>query len=427
MKQKENPPPDCYSTGEGSLTVDDALVLIKDLLPVIDDARMLALDKCAGHVTAEAIVCQHPLPSFANSSMDGYAFRYEKSGKPAEHRVTLTEVGVSLAGHPYSGAVAEGQCVRITTGAKLPADCDTVVIQENTLKSGNEGETTIELTNLPAQGENVRPIGSNLNTGDVLCEPGSKISPALLGLIASTGLTEVSCIRPLKVAVFSTGDELVTPGQTLQEGQIYDANGYLLKSLLQSPCIEIIDLGIVADTVDDVRRVMQQAMQADVAVSSGGVSVGEADVVKQVLDEVGTLQMWKILMKPGRPLTFGTLESGTRYFGLPGNPVSAMVTFAVFLVPALHHMLGLKPKAKVLIKAVSCDNLKKQAGRMELQRGILSQRPDGQWQVATTGLQDSHILASMAQANCFVRLPLESQGAAAGEAVDAIPFNSLSI
>ncbi len=427
MKQKENPAPDCYSAAEGSLTVDDALALIRDLLPVIDDAQAVALDKCAGRVTAEPIVCQHPLPAFANSSMDGYAFSLRKTNQNAEQPLTLTEVGVSLAGHPYDGDVAEGQCVRITTGAKLPADCDTVVIQENTERSVSGAQTTIRLTHLPAQGENVRPIGSNLDTGELLCEGGRKISPALLGLIASTGMTEVNCIRPLKVAVFSTGDELVSPGKTLQDGQIYDANRYLLNSLLQSTCIEVIDLGIVADTTEDVRRVMQQAMQADVTVSSGGVSVGEADVVKQVLDEVGKLQMWKILMKPGRPLTFGTLESGTRYFGLPGNPVSAMVTFAVFLLPALHHMLGLQPKATEVLKAVSCDNLKKQPGRMELQRGILNQSSDGQWQVATTGLQDSHILASMAQANCFVRLPLESAGVASGEQVDAIPFYSLSI
>ncbi len=427
MTHQDNHPPDCYSNSEGSLTVEQALQRVKGLLPVIEASEILSLDDCSGRITANAITCEQALPSFANSSMDGYAFNSIVMDGNRTEPLTLLEVGVSLAGHPYKGSVATNQCVRITTGAKIPVGCDVVVIKENTsvVKSGSE--TLIEIKHLPKPGENVRAVGSNLATGDQLCERGSKIHPALLGLIASTGMTSISCIRPLKVAVFSTGDELVVPGEAAGDGQIYDANGYLLKSLLQSPCIEVTDLGIVADSTHAVREVMQKASQADIALSSGGVSVGEADVVKQVLEESGTLQMWKILMKPGRPLTFGTLDSGTRYFGLPGNPVSAMVTFAVFVVPAIRHMLGIKGQVTNTIRATCCDDLAKQPGRMELQRGILTLSDYGDWQVATTGLQDSHILASMAKANCFIRLAIESNGVTAGETVDVIPLDNFAI
>lgn len=427
MTQQDNQQPDCFSNSEGSLTVEQALQRVKSLLPVIDETETLSLDHCLGRIAGNAVVCEQAQPSFANSSMDGYAFNSAALTSVSAAPLKLLEAGVSLAGHPFTGNVTLNQCVRITTGAKMPADCDTVVIKENITVIESGGETRIEINHLPAPGDNVRAIGSNLARGDVLCERGSKIHPALLGLIASTGMVGIRSIRPLKVAVFSTGDELVVPGATAGDGQIYDANGYLLKSLLQSPCIEVTDLGIVADSSDAVREVMREASQADIALSSGGVSVGEADVVKQVLDEIGTLQMWKILMKPGRPLTFGTLDSGTRYFGLPGNPVSAMVTFAIFVVPAIRHMLGMPQQPTDILKAICCDDLAKQPGRMELQRGILTLRDDGRWQVATTGLQDSHILASMAKANCFIRLSIESSGAASGELVDVIPLQNFTI
>lgn len=357
--------------------------------------------------------------------MDGYAFEYKQSDTNAGTPTTFDEVGVSLAGHPFQGHVAQDQCVRITTGAKLPEDCDTVVIQENTTLTNEESRRRIQVHHLPAKGENVREIGSNIAAGDVICQAGTRIKPALLGLLASTGTNQISCVSPIKVAIFSTGDELVSPGAQPSEGQIFDANGYLLESMLDSPNIEVTNLGIVADTPEAVRAAMKVGMQADLVMSSGGVSVGEADVVKQVLEELGELHMWKILMKPGKPLTFGQLDSGAYYFGLPGNPVSAMVTFAVFVVPALRKMLGVAaPEARVTT-AISRDQLHKIPGRMEMQRGILAQESDGTRVVSTTGLQDSHILTSMAKANCFVRLPIESAGVEKGETVEVLPFEEL--
>jgi len=427
MAKKSDQPPGSESPLGDALTVDQALGHIEGYLTGLQEQEMVALDDCVGRITAQPVASGIAVPAFRNSSMDGYAFNYSNTPKAVDGVVTFNEIGVSLAGHPYTGQVNAGECVRITTGAMLPDDCNTVVIRENTGKAQLADGTGIVVNRLPAEGENVREIGCNIASGESLCGAGTRIQPALLGLIASTGVTHVPCVRPIKVTVFSTGDELVLPGEQPAVGQIFDANGYLLKSMLQSPNIEVTDLGIVGDSISAVREAMQQGMQTDLVISSGGVSVGEADVVKQVLEELGEQHMWKIRMKPGKPLTFGTLESGTRYFGLPGNPVSAMVTFAVFVVPALRKLLGLPVLEPRITSAVCSDKLHKVPGRMELQRGILEHKDDGSCLVKTTGMQDSHILSSMAKANCYIRLPIESAGTESGETVEVIPFDELRL
>ena len=347
--------------------------------------------------------------------MDGYAFKHSQGETP------LNIVGSSLAGHPFIGDIPDNSCVRITTGACVPNDADTVVMQENTTVSSE----ALVINKLPVHGFNVRNIGSDHTAGELLLAAGTELKAPEIALLASQGINEVTVRKPLIVSVISTGDELHDADTALRQGGIYDSNRALLINLLQSPAIRCIDSGICADSLDSIAATFEQSADADVVISTGGVSVGDADFVREALAQTGELAMWKIAMKPGRPLTFGKLNSGALFFGLPGNPVSAAVTCLFFVKPALRCMQGLQSSEMLTIKATVDSNLRKLPGRIEYQRGILSGTAAEGYRVSTTGLQDSHVLTSLHKANCFIELPLEAQGADAGSTVTVIPFSSI--
>jgi len=348
--------------------------------------------------------------------MDGYAFRH------AEHAQLLTISAQSLAGHPSPDSAGAMECHRVTTGARVPDFADTVVQQENVELTDN----TMVIKKVPVLAHHVRVAGSDSPKGSKLMAAGQYLGAAQIATLNSHGIANVSVLRKLKLAVFSTGDELVEPGNDLPPGSIYESNRALISSLLSSNAVDVIDIGIVKDSMDALREAFAKSAKADLIVSSGGVSVGDADYVRPVLEETGTLHMWKIAMKPGRPLTFGMLQNNRPYFGLPGNPVSSAVTCMMFVLPTLRAMLSMPPKSIPKLQATLETALTKLPGRVEYQRGVLTQDENGRWNVSTTGLQDSHVITSLHKANCFVELGMNSAGAESGEKVYVLPFEHFS-
>jgi len=307
--------------------------------------------------------------------MDGYAYRH------AEGAHTLSVSARSLAGHPSDDQAQTNECHRITTGARVPDFADTVVQQENVEINDNN----LVIKQHPIQGFHVRPAGSDSEKGSLLMRAGQRLAAAQIACLHSHGIVEITVLRRVEVAVFSTGDELVNAGGELKTGQIYDANRALLSALLESPAVNVTDFGIVEDSVPALEKVLTQCASADVVISSGGVSVGDADFVRPVLEKTGDLHMWKIAMKPGRPLTFGLLNKHQPYFGLPGNPVSAALTCIMFVMPALQTLLQQTTLQLPRINAKLTSELKKLPGRVEYQRGVLSNNDSGEWIVTTTG------------------------------------------
>jgi molybdopterin molybdotransferase len=345
--------------------------------------------------------------------MDGYAVRSEDLS--ADGEVSLKLIGTSFAGVLFEGAVGPGECVRIMTGAKIPEGADTVVIQEHVQ---TEGET-VRIGSGHRKGQNLRRAGEDIEIGQTVLCPGAWIRPADLGLVASLGIAELAVYRRLRVAFFSTGDELRSIGTPLEEGQIYDSNRYTIYGMLTRLGCEVIDMGVVRDDPELLESAFKEAAaMADVVITSGGVSVGEADFTKDLLERVGEVLFWKIAMKPGRPLAYGRIGNA-QFFGLPGNPVSVMVTFYEFVRDALLVLMGRTEVTPLPMLQVPCVSaLKKAPGRTEFQRGMIFQDEGGGWKVRVTGDQGSGILRSMSEANCFIVLP-ESQGnVAPGTLVD---------
>jgi molybdopterin molybdotransferase len=349
--------------------------------------------------------------------MDGYAVR---STDCLHREATVLEVvGAAFAGAPFDGRVSAGQCVRIMTGAVLPEGADAVLMQEDVSREGNQIRFRIETI---GSGQNVRCAGEDIRRGETVLEAGQPLRAAELGLLASVGVSEVGVTRRLRVAFFSTGDELAGTGAPLRPGQIYDSNRYTLFGTLALPAIEPYDLGVIPDRRDAIRDAFSAASRlADVVLTSGGVSVGEADYVTETLGELGDIGFWRMAMKPGKPLAFGHLGDAV-FFGLPGNPVSVMATFYQFVLPAIRKMTGERQREALVFQARCTETLRKAPGRMEFQRGILKSGDSGQWTVSTTGIQGSHVLSSMSRANCFVLLSAESSGAKEGELVTVQPF-----
>lgn len=400
----------------GSLSVDIAREkILQPILPV-QEVETVAVQNALGRVLPAPIISPVDVPSHTNSAMDGYAF--QGADFPQDGEAEFMLIGSAFAGHPYSGELNSGECARIMTGAAMPEGADTVIMQEHVEANGER----IVVGTGHKTGQHVRLAGEDIKKGGTVLKPGQLLRPVDLGLIASLGLGEVQVVRRLKVAFFSTGDELCSIGESLGEGQIYDSNRYTLHGMLQQFGVETIDLGVVPDDRGKLRQtLLASAEQADVVITSGGVSVGEADYIKDLLEELGQVNFWKIAMKPGRPLTFGRLGAAW-FFGLPGNPVSVMVTFIQFVQPALQKLSGMRVKRPLQLQLPCQSRLKKQPGRVEYQRAIMQQGEDGQWLVKTTGGQGSGILHSMSLANCFVVLPEDSLGAEIGELVTVEPF-----
>lgn len=380
----------------------------------------LPLLQSLDRVLAADIIATLNVPPHDNSAMDGYALR--SGDLPDIGSRELQVAGSSFAGHPFQGICNSGECVRIMTGAVLPAELDTVIPQElvQTVSA-----TTIRIDAGTRPGDNTRKAGEDIMQGQTVLERGRRIGAADLGLLASLGIPQVCAFRRLRVAFFSTGDELRSVGEALHAGEIYDSNRYALFAMLKHQHCRVTDLGVVRDDPAMLRKILlQAALDHDVLISSGGVSVGEADYVRQVLSESGNIAFWKVAMKPGRPFTFGHLGN-TVFFGLPGNPVAMMVSFCQFVQPALQYLAGETPSQPLTLTAVTTSALKKRAGRTEYQRGILSVTADGSLTVSKTGNQGSGILLSMSRANCFIILSADQTHVAAGSNVRVQPFFGL--
>lgn len=403
-----------------AMSVTKARHYIKQFLTPIKAIEEIALTASLGRVLAKALTSPENVPNYDNSAMDGYAFANESLQANAD--TPLKVVGSAFAGNAYTSDVKLGECVRIMTGALLPSGTDSVIMQEKVCLETAHNSPTIQCLMPTTHGMNVRYAGEDLKRGQEVLARGHLIRAADVGLIASLGLSRVSVYRKLKVAIFSTGDELAGVGQTLQTGQVYDSNRYSLIAMLQRLNVDVIDLGAIPDNPSQLENTLLQAANlADVVLTSGGVSVGEADYMKSLLAKHGDVVFWKVNMKPGRPLAFGRLKKAAindnaeplngfsqthcHYFGLPGNPVAVMVTFYQFVREALLVLMGQpKPAAIPTFNVVCVAPIRKMAGRTEYQRGLLFADTDGTWKVKPTGAQGSAILSSMSLANCFIVL-----------------------
>ncbi len=407
-----------------ALPVAQAQEFITRLVPQVRASEFVPIRSALSRVLAHDIISPIDVPAHDNSAMDGYALHGRDLLVDAP--TALEVVGTGLAGDSHVGEVLAGQCLRIMTGAVMPADTDTVVPQE--FVERGEGKVLIPPGVVKA-GDNRRCRGEDLAAGEPALKAGRVLRPADMGLLASLGQAEVPVWRKLRVAFFSTGDELRSIGEPLDEGCVYDSNRYTLWGMLQRLGVDVLDMGVVRDEPQALEEAFRHAAEnADAVITSGGVSVGEADHTKQVMAALGDVLFWRIAMRPGRPMAIGRIESGGHtaiLFGLPGNPVAVMVTFYAFVREALLGMAGAAPAPLPMLRAASVKPLRKKPGRTEYQRGIVSRAADGSWQVAITSSQGSGILRSMSEANGLVVLSHEQGSVAAGELVDVLPFDGL--
>ena len=407
-----------------ALPVAQAQEFIARLVPRVETIEQVAIRSALGRVLAADIVSPIDVPAHDNSAMDGYALRGSELRDAEQTRLSLA--GVGFAGGQFAGEVRRGQCVRIMTGAVMPPDLDTVVPQEFTR---TDGEYIVIPAGAVRRGDNRRLKGEDLARGEPALHRGRRLTPADLGLLASLGRAEVPVYRRLRVAFFSTGDELRSIGEPLDQGCVYDSNRYTIWGMLQRLGVDLVDLGVVRDEPPALEAAFRSAAAcADAVITSGGVSVGEADHTKQIMKRLGDVLFWRIAMRPGRPMAIGRISiegHDAILFGLPGNPVAVMVTFYAFVRDALLRMGGSTPQPLALLRAQCTSALRKKPGRTEYQRGIVSRSESGQWQVAITGSQGSGILRSMSQANGIVLLHHDQGDVAAGDEVDVIPFAGL--
>jgi molybdopterin molybdotransferase len=412
------PPPRGDKLVAGALSVDEARKRIEAGVQPISGSEKIALRSALGRILEEDIRSPINVPAHTNSAVDGYAFVHSDPAIKSSTAVRI--IGTAWAGRPFTGHVNAGECVRIMTGAALPEGADTVVMQEQVQIENN----MIRIGAALKAGENIRAAGEDLAKGQMALARGKQIMPPELGLLASIGLGEVSVRRRLRVAFFSTGDELRSIGQPLDEGQIYDSNRYTLYGMLTRLGVDIQDMGVIRDDRAAIKQAFIEASDnADVIITSGGVSVGEADYIKETLEALGEIGFWQIAMKPGRPLAFGRVRNA-KFFGLPGNPVSVMVTFYQFVESALRRMMGQTgTHAGMTIFQVRCvSRFQKRPGRTEFQRAVLERDVSGDVIVRAAGQQGSGILRSMSEGNCFVILPQDSETVEPGTMVDVQPF-----
>ncbi|MDP5253219.1 MULTISPECIES: molybdopterin molybdotransferase MoeA [unclassified Vibrio] len=394
----------------GLLAIERAVQAMCERATPVSEIETLPLGEALGRVLAEAIASPMDVPPFTNSAMDGYACRFADLTSPA-----LTVIGTALAGQPFTQECTPGSAVRIMTGAPLPKGADVVVMQENVTVT----QQGIIINSLPRSvGANIRPVGDDITQGALVLPAGHRLTPRDVPMLASLGIAEVKVRRKPKVAILSTGDELKPLGSPLEHGEIYDSNRYTMIALLNNFGCDVLDMGIVADELDTLKEAFTYAdNNADLVISSGGVSVGEADYTKTVLEELGKVEFWKIAIKPGKPFAFGQLNHAL-FCGLPGNPVSAFVTLYVLVQPLLANLSGHSQwQPPLSMPATLLSPLKKAPGRCDYQRGY-ARLEQGKWVVETTGNQSSGAFRSMSLANCFIVLERERGHVAAGESVN---------
>jgi len=401
----------CCQESKPLLSIDIALERIKAAIHTVAESEKVALKNALGRVLSESVYSPINIPYDRNAAMDGYAFSSQDINP--EQPFSLDLVGTSWAGRPFEGLLQSGQCTRIFTGAVLPKQADSVVMQELVQATGQ----TIRFPANIRLRQNIKEVGEDIKQGSLLCTHPKKLNAIDLGLMASAGITELAVKRQVKIAFFSTGDELTALGQPLASGKIYDSNRYLLHGLLTDACYSVTDMGVISDNEQMLEdSFITASKNHDVIITTGGASVGEADYVKEILDRCGEVNFWKIAIKPGKPLAFGKIGSCC-FFGLPGNPVAVIVTFQFIVAPALKQMSGSPDSKRLQLTATCTTALKKSPGRQEYQRGILSQDQNGDFFVASSGKQGSNILSSMSRANCYMVLPAECTGVKAGDKV----------
>ncbi|HHJ38427.1 MAG: molybdopterin molybdenumtransferase [Methylothermaceae bacteria B42] len=406
----------------GLLSLDKAVSSVLDQIIPISETEYLSIQDALHRVLALSPISNINVPSHTNSAVDGYAIHHQDI--PPENKTKiLTIAGEALAGKPYIGKLQPGQAIRIMTGASLPEGSGAVLMQEQVKVLNND---QILIDGKHRSGENIRLAGEDIQKGEAIIPAGKLLLPADLGLIASVGQSEVCVTRKIRVGIISTGNEILPQGAFLEPGKIYDSNRFSLIGALGHLPVQIHDYGIIPDDPEQLKQTFLEAAQrCDAVISSGGVSVGEADYAKLVLAELGDINFWKVAIKPGRPMAFGKIGDSV-FFGLPGNPVAVMVTFYVFVLPALHKLAGITEQFHLpTFPARTIEKLRKKPGRTEFQRGIMNRTENGQWQVKCTGKQGSGILKSMSQANCFIVLEHDRGNVEAGEWVEILPFACL--
>ena len=408
---------DCSAIKDKLMPVEQALSQMLAAIEPLTDYDTVSLEKALGRVLAEDIHSRLDIPPFDNSAMDGYALR---SADLATND-TLQLAGQSFAGSPFEGHCPAGSCVRIMTGAQVPPELDAVVMQEQTCRDGD----LVRFQQTVKAGNNVRNRGEEIATGDCVLPAGETLTARHLALLATVGVAKVKVVRKLKVAIFSTGDELMPLGSELKPGEIYDSNRYGIMAVLTRMDVDLLDLGVIKDDPAAIREAFRYADKAaDVVITSGGVSVGEADFTREIMEEMGEINFWKLAIKPGKPFAFGRFDNSI-FFGLPGNPVSALVTLYELAKPAMQKLSGAPYKAPLSLKATLNGKLKKAPGRTDYQRGVLTTDEQGQLTVTSTGHQGSGMMSSLALADCFIVLERDRGSVEDGEIVTVQPFDRL--
>ena len=405
-----------------ALSASQVNAFLAQLVQPVREQEVVPLMQAHGRILAQDVVSPISVPPHDNSAMDGFALRGAEltAGQASSFKV----VGTAFAGAAWQGTVQAGECVRIMTGAIMPAGLDTVAPQE-LVKT--EADTVHIPPDLLQPGDNRRLLGEDLKAGQAALSAGVRLTPAACGLLASLGLPTVTVLRRPKVAYFSTGDEILSLGEAPREGAVYDSNRYTVAGLVQALGCELIDMGVVRDDPIALEQAfVDAASKADAIITSGGVSVGEADHTKAMMKKLGDVAFWRIAMRPGRPMAVGRITQGDLsavLFGLPGNPVAVMVTFAAFVRPALQHLMGWQAPPLPLLKAKSTEALRKKPGRTEYQRGIVRSNDAGELQVSITGNQGSGVLSSMVQANGLIVLGHAQGNVAVGDEVEVMMFD----
>ena len=396
----------------------DEITAVKQILKSIKTIKKIEtinIMDSLGRIASKNIKSSINIPSFRNSAMDGYALNIKNLEK---NKYSLKEQGISLAGQAYDKKLKDKETIRVMTGAVIPNNADAVIMKEMVDIEGD----IILFPNFIQKNQNIRNIGEDIKKGDIVIKKGRQINYVDLGILSSLGIGKIDVFRKPIISFFSTGDELISINKKLKKGLIYDSNRYLLFGLLSELPVQIKDMGVVKDNEEIlVKKLKQCAKVSDIIITTGGVSVGDADYIKSALKKVGKVNFWKIAIKPGRPLAYGKINNAS-FFGLPGNPVSAAVTFQIFIIPAIKKMFQMIASSKLTIKAQVKSTLSKKKGRIEYKRGLLEQK-NGLNIVNTTGLQGSNILSSLSKANCYIRLSSETEKIKKGDIVEVIPFS----